>query len=114
VKIEKLETIYFDFDKSNIRKDQEANITGNAGWLKKDDNAKAKVTIEGHCDERGTDEYNIALGDRRAKSAKKFLVNMGVDKKRIKTISYGESRPAKKGHNEDSWKFNRRAEFLVK
>jgi peptidoglycan-associated lipoprotein len=112
--MESLKTIYFDFDRSNIRKDQVGNITENAKWLKKDENSDVRIEIEGHCDERGTDEYNIALGDRRAKSSKKFLVNMGVSKGRINTISYGESRPAKAGHNESSWKFNRRTEFMVK
>ncbi|MFC1855070.1 peptidoglycan-associated lipoprotein Pal [Thermodesulfobacteriota bacterium] len=114
VKVDKLDTVYFDFDRSNIRSDQEGTMSGNAAVLTKPENEGANVTVEGHCDERGTDEYNIALGDRRAKSAKKFLVKMGIGSKRISTISYGESKPAKSGHNEAAWKLNRRAEFLVK
>ena len=114
VEVKKLETVYFDFDKSNIRKDQEAIITKDADFLKKPENAGVKITIEGHCDERGTDEYNIALGDRRAKSSKKFLVNMGVAADRLETVSFGESRPAQQGHNEEAWKLNRRTEFVIK
>lgn len=110
----KLDTIYFDFDKSNIRQDQSSTIAKNANFLKQPVNANLKITLEGHCDERGTDEYNMALGDRRANSSKKYLIRMGVSAGNIKTISYGESRPAKQGHNEGAWKFNRRAEFLVR
>lgn len=111
--VEKLETIYFDYDKSNIRTDAQETLSHNASWLKKDENVDAKILIEGHCDERGTDEYNMALGDRRANSSKKFFVNMGIKENRIDTISYGESRPAVEGHDEDAWKWNRRSEFVI-
>ncbi len=73
----------------------------------------SKVVIEGHCDERGTAEYNMALGQRRAQETKKYLVNLGIKESRIKTISYGEERPLDPGHNEDAWAKNRRAHFVV-
>jgi peptidoglycan-associated lipoprotein len=76
-------------------------------------NTFATVTIEGHCDERGTDEYNIALGERRANSAKRYLVNLGVDSSRLETVSYGEEKPVDSGHNEAAWKKNRRAHFVI-
>ncbi|MBI5893854.1 MAG: peptidoglycan-associated lipoprotein Pal [Deltaproteobacteria bacterium] len=82
-----------------------------AEWLKK--NPAVKIKIEGHCDERGSDEYNLALGDRRANSAKKYLANLGIDSNRISTISYGEEKPACKEANESCWSKNRRAEFVI-
>src|SRR3989338_1837233 len=87
-----LKTIYFDFDDSSIRSDQTAALQGNADYLK--ENSGTRVTIEGNCDERGTNEYNMALGDRRARSTKNYLVNLGTDSARMNTISYGEERPA--------------------
>ena len=83
--------IYFDFDKSNIREDQRARIEKNADFLKQ--NSSVKIRIEGNCDERGTNEYNMALGERRATSAKKYLMNLGIHGDRMHTISYGEERP---------------------
>lgn len=102
--------IYFDFDKSNIRDDQKDRMTTNATYLK--DNPNAVVTIEGNCDERGTNEYNIALGDRRANSAKKYLAAMGVDVKKLSTVSYGEEKPLNFGHDELAWSQNRRDDFV--
>jgi len=104
-------TIYFDFDMSDIRDDQKAAMDANAKVLT--GNAGAGVTLEGYCDERGTDEYNIALGQRRADSAKSYLVTMGVAADRIATISYGEEKPADPGTSEEAWSKNRRVEFVI-
>lgn len=103
--------IYFDFDKSNIRQDQRARIEKNAAFLK--ENAGTRVRIEGNCDERGTNEYNMALGERRALSAKKYLMNLGIHEDRMHTISYGEEKPLLYGHDEYSWAQNRRDDFVV-
>ena len=107
-----LSDINFDFDKSNIRPGDGQILSDHAAFLLK--NKHAKIVIEGNCDERGTAKYNLALGDRRAKEAKKYLVNAGVDSKRIKTISYGKERPLDPGHDEDAWAKNRRDHFVVK
>ncbi|MEN8258623.1 MAG: peptidoglycan-associated lipoprotein Pal [Thermodesulfobacteriota bacterium] len=104
--------IYFDFDKSNIRDDQKARLEGNAEFVKADSNLK--ITIEGNCDERGTNEYNIALGERRAQTAKKYLINLGVSADSLYTVSYGEERPLLYGHDEYSWSQNRRDDFVIK
>jgi peptidoglycan-associated lipoprotein len=98
---------YFDFDKADIRPDAQQVLTSNADWLKQHPNVG--FTIEGHCDERGSEEYNLGLGDRRANAAKNFLVNLGVSADRISTISYGKSRPVCTESNEDCWQQNRRA-----
>jgi peptidoglycan-associated lipoprotein len=102
--------VYFDFDQSSIRKDQKERIENNSAYLK--DNLQASIVIEGNCDERGTNEYNMALGDRRAMSAKKYLINLGVAANRISTISYGEERPLNYGHDELAWSQNRRDDFV--
>ncbi len=107
-----LKDINFDFDKYNIRPLDKQILSGHADYLLK--NKNAKIVIEGNCDERGTVEYNLALGDRRAKEAKKFLVKSGVDKKRIKTISYGKNSPLDPAHNEEAWAKDRRDHFVVK
>lgn len=104
-------TVYFDYDKSNIRSDQRGTITDNAELLSKYETVKIK--IEGHCDERGSNEYNIALGERRAASTKRFLVEYGISSSRIETVSFGEERPAQTGHNETAWSKNRRCEFVI-
>ncbi|MCX7836229.1 MAG: peptidoglycan-associated lipoprotein Pal [bacterium] len=104
-----LKIIYFDFDKSNIRNDMTSDVSYNAGLFKK--YSKWTVTLEGHADERGTNEYNLALGERRAKSVRDFLVNYGIDANRISVMSYGEERPAVKGTGEAAWSKNRRVEF---
>lgn len=107
-----LQRIHFDFDKSNIKPEYEPVLRGNASWMQT--NAKTGVTIEGHCDERGSIEYNLALGDRRAKSAEGYIVNLGVPQGRFSTISYGEERPLCTQHDESCWWQNRRAEFVGK
>lgn len=102
--------VYFDFDKSNIRQDQKSRIEANADHLK--NNPNTRIVIEGNCDERGTNEYNMALGERRAISGKKYLVNLGISSNRINTISYGEERPLNHGHDELAWSQNRRDDFV--
>ena len=103
--------VFFDFDKSDLRPDARAQVEKWATWLKK--YPQNAVTVQGNCDERGTREYNLALGERRAAAAKKYLVALGVDAKRVKTISYGKERPAVVGSNEAAWAQNRRDELVV-
>ena len=105
------ERVYFDFDKSVLKMEGQALLKKKAEWLKA--NSGAKVLIEGNCDERGTAEYNLALGERRAESAKKFLVDLGIDAKRISTISYGEERPVDPRHTEEAWSKNRNDGFVI-
>jgi len=105
------EDIYFDFDKSTLTPAAQDNLLRKAEWLR--ENSDATVTIEGHCDERGTNEYNLALGDRRAESAKSFLTDLGIDPSRLTTISYGEERPVDPRHTEEAWTKNRRDHFVV-
>ena len=106
-----LKDIFFDFDKSSIRADMKKSLIENVQWLKA--NPTASIIIEGHCDERGTGEYNLALGQRRAKSVTNNLVAAGINAKRIKVISYGKERPFAPGHDESAWKLNRRAHFVL-
>ena len=106
-----LKDIYFDFDKYDIRPGDAKILDGNATWLKSNNNL---VLIEGHCDERGTNEYNLALGERRAKATMNYLVSQGVQAARITIISYGEERPLCTEHNEACWAKNRRAHLLTK
>jgi len=106
-----LKDIHFDFDKYDIRRVDEEILKENAVLLK--NNPKMKVQIEGHCDERGTVEYNLALGERRASNTKKYLVFLGIPSDRISTISYGKERPFDKGHHEEAWAKNRRAHIVV-
>jgi peptidoglycan-associated lipoprotein len=108
-----LQPLFFDYNKSDIRDDQIAALQNNASVLKSTQCGKVKVLIEGHCDERGTDEYNLALGQRRSDAAKDYLINLGIPEDRISTISYGESRPFAMGHNEEAWRLNRRAQFVA-
>jgi peptidoglycan-associated lipoprotein len=110
--VPQLKPIYFDFDKYDIRPGDARVLDANAQWLKS--NSEQLVLIEGHCDERGTNEYNLALGERRAKSTMNYLVSQGVQASRITIISYGEERPVCTQHNEECWSKNRRAQFLVK
>ena len=107
-----LKDINFDFDKYDIRPGDAKTLDSNAGWLKS--NPNHLVLIEGHCDERGTNEYNLALGERRAKSTMNYLVSQGVQASRITIISYGEERPVCSEKTEECWAKNRRAHFLVK
>ena len=112
IAIPELKPIYFDFDRYDVRPADAKVLDANAQWLKS--NAAQLVLIEGHCDERGTNEYNLALGERRAKSTMNYLVSQGVQASRITIISYGEERPVCTQHNEECWSKNRRAQFLVK
>jgi peptidoglycan-associated lipoprotein len=105
------EDIYFDFDQSVIRPDAQDVLRKKAEFLR--ENSGSSVIIEGHCDERGTSEYNLALGERRALAAKAFLMNMGISSSRLSTISYGEERPVDPGSNEEAWTRNRRAHFVL-
>jgi len=105
-----LNRIHFDFDKYDIRSDATSTMQSNASWLKT--NTNPNIIVEGHCDEWGTNEYNMALGERRANSSKDYLVNLGVASSRISTVSFGEERPLDPGHNETAWAQNRRAEFV--
>ena len=106
-----LQPVFYDYNRSEIREDQIAALQNNARVLKT--NSRVNVLVEGHCDERGTEEYNLALGERRAKSSKDYLVSLGIADNRISTISYGESKPFADGHNEDAWQQNRRAHFVA-
>ncbi len=103
--------IYFDFDKSDIRADQKDRIKKNGDLL--NGSAQARVRVEGNTDERGTNEYNMALGERRAVTAVKYLVNMGVAEGRIDTLSFGEEKPLNLGHDEMAWAQNRRDDFVI-
>jgi len=107
-----LKEVYFDFDKYDIRPEDAKTLDANATWLKS--NGDNLVLIEGHCDERGTNEYNLALGERRAKATMNYLVSQGIQANRITIISYGEERPVCTEKTEACWAKNRRANFLVK
>jgi peptidoglycan-associated lipoprotein len=105
----KLERVFFDFDAYTLTPQAREVLALNAEWLRQ--NPDARLTIEGHCDERGSDEYNLALGQRRADAAKNYLVGLGIAAARLTSISYGEERPAVVGSDESTWSQNRRAEF---
>jgi peptidoglycan-associated lipoprotein len=107
-----LKTIHFDFDKFNIRPDDAKTLDANATWLKA--NANVLVLIEGHCDDRGTNEYNLVLGEKRAKAAMTYLMAQGVPANRMTTISYGRERPVCTEKSEACWARNRRDNFLTK
>jgi peptidoglycan-associated lipoprotein len=107
-----LKEVYFDFDKYDVRPEDAKTLDANATWLKS--NGDNLVLIEGHCDERGTNEYNLALGERRAKATMNYLVSQGIQANRITIISYGEERPVCTEKTEACWAKNRRANFLVK
>ena len=106
-----LRKIYFEYDKSNIRPEYQTVLENVSKWMER--NAGHQLLIEGHCDERGTDEYNLALGERRALAVRSYLVALGVSADRVHTISYGEEKPAVAGSTEAAWSKNRRAEFKV-
>jgi peptidoglycan-associated lipoprotein len=108
-KLPGFETVYFDYDKSDIREDGRSSLRKNADKLNA--GSLGVVTIEGHCDERGSTEYNLALGERRANAVKRYLVDLGVPSNNLRTVSFGEERPAVQGHDESAWKYNRRADF---
>jgi peptidoglycan-associated lipoprotein len=106
-----LKDIHFDFDKYDILPEDAQILKENAALLSK--YPQVKVQVEGHCDERGTNEYNLALGERRANAAKKYLVSLGISADRISSISYGEEKPLDTGHNEEAWANNRRGHFVI-
>lgn len=106
-----LEPVFFDLDSSDVNDASRATLQANAAVLKQ--NPTWLVTIEGHCDERGTAEYNLALGERRAVSARAYLVSLGVDANRLRTVSYGSEFPFEPGHQESAWSRNRRAHFVI-
>ncbi|MFP4081778.1 MAG: peptidoglycan-associated lipoprotein Pal [Candidatus Aminicenantes bacterium] len=106
-----LNMIHFDFDRYFIREDAKPVLAENAAWLKKFDSAR--ILIEGHCDERGTEEYNLALGEKRAKSTRDYLISLGIPADRMEIISYGKSQPLDPGHNEVAWQKNRRSQFTI-
>jgi len=107
-----LETVYFDFDKSDLRQDARNVLAKNAEILLKSKQG-SNLKIEGHCDERGSAEYNLALGERRAKSALQYLLTLGVQPERLSVISFGKEKPAVQGNDEEAWAKNRRAEFVL-
>jgi peptidoglycan-associated lipoprotein len=106
------ENIFFEFDRATLTPEARETLTKNGKWLRI--NADVAITIEGHCDERGTNGYNLALGDRRAENVKMFLVDLGIDRTRLTTLSYGEEQPLDRGHDESAWAKNRRAHFLIR
>jgi len=110
--VEALKTIHFAFDRADIRPAEAKVLDGNAEWLKS--NRDTLLIIEGHCDERGTNEYNLALGERRARATRDYLIAQGVEAVRITTISYGEDRPLCSEHTEACWSQNRRADFKAR
>lgn len=103
--------VFFDYDQYNIRADQRGTVEALAAWL--DTNPSVTLTVEGHADERGTREYNLALGERRANSVRDYLVALGINPARLSTVSYGEERPAVLGSNDSAWAQNRRGVFVV-
>ena len=110
IKIYEMSDIHFDFDKYELRAGDREMLTNHGKWLS--DNSGVKVLLEGHCDERGTVEYNLALGEKRARTARDFLVNYGVPADRVDIISYGKERPLDPRHSEDAWASNRRCHFV--
>ena len=106
-----LQDAFYAYDESTLTPDAQAALTASASWLKQ--NSQYNMLIEGHCDERGTEQYNLALGDRRANSAKEYIVALGIDANRIRTVSYGEERPFDPGHDEAAWAKNRRAHLVI-
>ncbi len=104
-----LKSVYFDFDRYDIRADARPVLRADAAAIA---DVSGTVTIEGHCDERGSAEYNLALGERRANAVKRYLVDLGVSSSKLRTVSFGEERPAVQGHDESAWRYNRRADFV--
>ncbi len=107
-----LGTIYFDFDQSVLRGDAREVLRRNAEFM--GSNGEVRVEIQGNCDERGSDEYNLALGMRRAEAAKRYLMDLGISSSRMGTISYGEENPVVRGHGESAWARNRRGDFVTR
>lgn len=105
-----LKPVHFDFDKYDLQAEAIRTLGGNAAAIK--EHNQFNVRVEGHCDERGTVEYNLALGEKRARAARDYLVSLGVEARRLRVVSYGKERPADARHNETAWAMNRRAEFV--
>ena len=108
-KLAGFQTVYFDYDRAEIREDARPALRSNADKLNAGN--LGTVTVEGHCDERGSTEYNLALGERRANAVKRYLVDLGVPSNNLRTVSFGEERAAVQGHDESAWRYNRRADF---
>jgi peptidoglycan-associated lipoprotein len=108
-----LRDAFFNYDEATLDSSAQAALTASANWLRGREGSGYNLLVEGHCDERGTEQYNLALGDRRANAAREFLVAMGVDSRRIRTVSYGEERPFARGSNEAAWAQNRRAHLVL-
>ncbi|MBI3990409.1 MAG: peptidoglycan-associated lipoprotein Pal [candidate division NC10 bacterium] len=106
-----LEDVFFDFDRYLIRDDARQTLDQNVWWLQ--EHPETRILIEGHCDERGTHEYNLALGEQRAKAVMEYLVASGIEPSRLSTISFGEEKPFVLGHDESAWRWNRRAHFVI-
>ena len=106
-----LKTVYFDYDKDDLDDGDRATLRANADWLKS--HPTRVIRIEGHCDERGTIKYNLALGERRANSVREYLTSLGIDAPRMRIVSYGEERPVDPEHSEAAWSQNRRADFYI-
>jgi peptidoglycan-associated lipoprotein len=106
-----IQDAFYDLDASTLSADAQSALTASATWLKQ--HPELNLLIEGHCDERGTEQYNLALGDRRANSARDFLATLGVEANRMRTVSYGEERPFDTGHDETAWAKNRRAHLVL-
>jgi peptidoglycan-associated lipoprotein len=106
-----IQDAFFDYNESTLSSDAQAALSASADWLKR--TPQYNLLVEGHCDERGTEQYNLALGDRRANTVKEYLVTLGVDSGRIRTVSYGEERPFDNGHDDAAWAKNRRAHLVL-
>jgi peptidoglycan-associated lipoprotein len=104
---------FYNYDEATLDDAAQSALTASANWLKGSTGSSYNLLIEGHCDERGTEQYNLALGDKRANSAKDYLVTLGVDAGRIRTVSYGEERPFEEGHDDSSWAQNRRSHLVL-
>jgi peptidoglycan-associated lipoprotein len=107
-----IQDAFFEYNEAGLSADAQSALTSSANWLKGDGKAYS-LLVEGHCDERGTEQYNLALGDKRAHTAKEYLATLGVDGSRIRTVSYGEERPFDPGHDESAWSKNRRAHLVI-
>ena len=106
-----IQDAFFEYNESTLSSEAQAALSASADWLKK--NEQYNLLVEGHCDERGTEQYNLALGDRRANTVKEYLTTLGVDAGRIRTVSYGEERPFDNGHDDAAWAKNRRAHLVL-
>ena len=105
------QTVYFDYNKYNIKTSEAPKLSSIADWMR--ENPSKHLLMEGHCDERGSNEYNLALGEQRSLSVRRYLISLGIEAERLHTVSYGEERPVAYGHDEESWSQNRRSEFLI-